>query len=339
MEVCRLPVFETMELDVGTPVLAIDLDRLAGSARAIASRHAEAHMRWCPTTLTAGVPSASKLLQDLGAAGVSVGGVSQAAAAVSAGFGAVTVEIPPVILGQPRRYAELCRKALLTVVCDHFAQAELIADACRDAQVESQVLLRVDVGLQRLGVRPGPDLSDLAEGVRRLRGVRATGVWIGGSPAGIGVGRLQGSELSRLFERCQVSLSRAGCEMTTLSVSSLEQLGRDPFLPMETRTPVPEEHQTAFVLAGVVARPTRDQAVVDAGRGYLGSSARAIGPPDATQVTHIDDDFAVLRLTPDRQDFAIGDIVTLIPEVPMKLRTGEPVLVGHNGAWRSEHVY
>jgi len=339
MEACRFPVGGIASLDAETPILAIDLGAFAASARDLASRHAAAHVQWCPATSWGGVRSVAKLLQVAGATGVSAGSLAEAVSAVSVGFGAVSVAIPPVMPRQATRFANLCRAASMTVVCDHFAQTELIARACQEAETVSRVLLRVDVGLERLGVRPGPDLSDLAEGVGRLPGVRLAGVWIAGPSIAAGVGRLKGSELSRLFERCRASLTRAGYETSTLSVFDLDQIKTCASSATETRARVPADRESSVtVLAGVIARPTRDLAVVDAGRGLLGTSARIAGQRGAAEVASVDEDFAVLRLTPDQQDYAIGDVVALIPEPAVKPQPGRTVLVASDGVWRAERV-
>jgi D-serine deaminase-like pyridoxal phosphate-dependent protein len=336
MEASRPPLADVAVLGVETPLPALDLDAFAESARAVAERHAAMHLRWCPATSWGRVSAVATVLQGVGATGVSIGGIAEASGAV-AGFRSVTIERPPVVGRQPERLARLCRDASITVVCDHFAQAERIAAACAEAGTSTRVLLRVDVGLQRLGVRPGPDLSDLAEGVGRLAGARLEGVWVGGPPTGMGVGRLTDRELTRLFTRCRSSVERAGREMARLSVVGLDQA--EATGPTETRAPVPAEREATFVVAGVVARPTRDQVVIDAGRELLGSAPRLAGGQEGAEVTYVGDDFAVVRLSPGRQrDVSIGDVVALRPDEPVRPRSGQQVLVVRQSAWRTERA-
>lgn len=326
-------------LDVSTPLVALDLRLFEHEGQGVAISHRTAHVEWRPAIRWSGLSSVAASLRNAGARGVSVSGITEAASAIAAGMSEIVLSSPPVVARQPERLAELCHEALLSIVCDHFAQAERIATACQDAGSEAGVLLRVDVGRHRLGVRPGPDLSDLAEGVGRLRGIRLDGIWVGGPPLATGVGKLGSDERGRLLDRCRASLTRAGHQVSTVSVSRLDDASGAGSIVTETRTPVPTEERGAVaVVAGVIGRPTRDQAVVDAGRDLLGRSASVAGLPGLTEVTFIGEEFTVLWLAAERQDLAIGDVVALLPETPPRPRSGQEVLLHEQEAWRVERA-
>lgn len=339
MEMCWTYLDGLTSFDAGTPLLALDLRLLDEVALAVASLHEAARIRWCPATPWGGLPGVASLLQQARVTGVCVSRVDEAVSAIAAGMKQAVVATPPVVGRQPERFADLCRRASMTVVCDHFAQAERIAAACRAAETEAGLLLRVDVGRHRLGVRPGPDLSDLAEGVGRLSGVRLAGIWVGGPPMATGVGGLGSDELGRLLSRCLASLQGAGYDVPIVSVSRIEDVAGDVSSVTEARTPISVRGgSAAAIVAGVVGRPTRDQAVVDAGRDFLGRSARVAGPPGLADVAFVGDEFTVLRLAAERQDLAIGDVVALLPEAPQRPRSGQRVLVHDRGAWRIGQV-
>jgi D-serine deaminase-like pyridoxal phosphate-dependent protein len=250
--------------------------------------------------------------------------------------------VPPALEIQHRQVASLCRSATVTVVCDHFAQAEPIAAACRSEEVAAGLLLRVDVGRQRLGIRPGPDLADLACGVSRLAGVRLAGLFVGETSVPIGsVGRLVADKaLPRFLDRCLSSLRRAGCDAETVSVGDIDDLSGMSSVATEARTPLPLFGSgCAAVLTAIVGRPTRDVAIVDAGCDVLGSSAMVAGVQgDEADVAFVGRDFSVLKLHQPDYGWTIGDVIALFPGAELQPRTGQPVLIGESGRWRVEVV-
>lgn len=328
------------QLGVSTPCLAIRSGVFDALVRTEAERHRTAGLKWRPPPSWSGLHAAAGQWAACGAAGVSVGHADEAARAVSVGVPSVLILVPPGLKSQQRQVASLCRSAKVTVACDHFAQAEPIAAACQSEGVEAGVLLRVDVGPRRLGVRPGPDLADLACGVSRLAGVRLAGLLVGEPSVPIGsVGRLVADRaVPRFLNRCLSSLRRAGCESETVSVSDLDDLAGLSSVATEARTPLPLFRSgSAAVLTAIIGRPTRDIAVVDAGCDFLGSSAKAAGVPrDEAEVAFIGRDYAVLELHQPDHAWAIGDVIVLSPGAEFRPRAGHSVLIGEGDRWRVE---
>src|SRR5262249_43104173 len=74
------------------------------------------------------------------------------------------------------RVAALRRWADPIIACDHFAQAEPLAEVCRSRGVEVRVIIEVNLGLDRVGVTPGKDTLALAQAIDRLKGVKFAGI-------------------------------------------------------------------------------------------------------------------------------------------------------------------
>lgn len=321
-----------------TPLYAIDLDRWDREADSIAAMHQSAGLGWRPSTSWAGLPGIAASVRRRGGRGVTVAAVLDALSARSAGADQVTLAIPPVVAGQIAIFAQLVRTTGMSVVCDHFAQAECLSRCCEREAAVVEVLIRVDVGRDRLGVRPGPDLTDLAQGIGRLSGVRLEGLWVGGLPRASGVAALQPADLGRLLDRCRDSFRRAGRQARTISVGRLDDLNDAAGLGItETRMPLLSEGNVC-VVAGVVGRPTREQALLDAGEPLLGRSAVVAGPSGG-DVTFVAEEFSVLRLPPERCDLTIGDLVFLNPEAPPRPHTGVDVLVCRDRTWSVSPIH
>ena len=86
--------------------------------------------------------------------------------------------IANMIVGQPKceRVAGLCGNADPIIAIDHYAQAEPLAAACHAKGVSCRAILEVDIGLNRVGVRPGKDAMELAQGIEKLECLDFVGI-------------------------------------------------------------------------------------------------------------------------------------------------------------------
>ncbi|MGC1273637.1 MAG: alanine racemase [Planctomycetaceae bacterium] len=329
-------------LRVKTPIVAVDLAQLRHLARALGKAHAACRLDWLPKTCWAGVPAVTEAFRDAGAAGITCDSLHEAQAAVNALSRTVTILLPPVVGDGPTQLATLARRAAVSVVVDHFAQAERLATTCQATLSKIDLLLRVDVGRERLGVRPGPDLHDLACGLAGLPGVRMAGIAVEITTAeSNGVSSLRPAELVRVLARCRTSLMRAGFPAEVVSVSRLADVDDedDQHRPRATqaRTALPDGPGSPFfVVAGVIGRPTRNQAVIDAGREWLGDAASVLGPSSRhARLMAIEDGFAVLHLQRAGHGLVIGDTVALAPTRPLRAPASLVLLDDVHG-WRTE---
>jgi D-serine deaminase-like pyridoxal phosphate-dependent protein len=78
------------------------------------------------------------------------------------------VAYPVIGHAKQERLMEVARKTRVTVALDSLFGARQLSDAARAAQVTVGVLAEVDVGFGRVGVSPGEELLQLAQGIMRL---------------------------------------------------------------------------------------------------------------------------------------------------------------------------
>src|ERR1700722_19235779 len=95
----------------------------------------------------------AKLQVAKGAVGICAQTVGEAEVFVGAGVGNVLVTSPPAIGAAPR-VAELARRAKVAAVVDDAALVGALAAAARAAGVVLDLLVDVDLGQHRTGVRP-----------------------------------------------------------------------------------------------------------------------------------------------------------------------------------------
>lgn len=314
---------EIENLDLVPPMLAVDTVRLRHILVEVAAQHAAQGFLWrpaiCPALFEPLVRAVDAIHKGIQPVGLSCGRVEETVQAAEHDLPSVMILYPPVAGGGPNRLAELTRSTEVVVACDHFAQAERLAAACRTAGTKLHVRLRIDVGRGRIGVRPGPDLDDLARGISTLEPLQLSGLifpTLEASP--FGAASLGSSALLSIVDRSCSIMERCGLPVKTLSfghIDDLPKLSRFSSINLEARTPVSDGEYGPFaILAGVVGRPTRDQAVIDAGRRVFGADAIiADHRRNDIAIRAIEDDFAVLQLKSDREDLAIGDVLPLVP--------------------------
>lgn len=326
------------ELD--TPALCIDLDQLEANIRSMATAHQQAGKNWRPHAKCHKSPAIAHQLVRAGALGVTVAKVSEAEVYIQSGI--PDVLIANMIIGLPKlqRVAAMCRMGRPIVAVDHFVQAEALSQVCGQHGVRCRVILEVDLGLERVGTRPGPDTRDLACGVASLPHLELVGIMgyeghlltltepeksdrIASAMAILG-------ETREMFRReglcCDVvSASGTGSYQITLGSPHITEtqagggIFADPFYL--SRCGVTGLQPALQLLASVVSRPQLERAVLDCGRKALHPD---IHPPtivriaggrsltDAVKPT-LSAEHLTLELGPQSQNLRIGDKVVVIP--------------------------
>lgn len=328
------PPAGTAKFDCDTPILCIELNALDANIQSMAGFLRERGKQWRPHAKCHKTPAIAWKQMDAGAIGVTCAKVSEAEVMASAGIRDIL--IANMIVGPQKleRVAALCRHAEPIVGCDHFAQVEPLAAVCRQRGVTCRVLIEVDVGLSRVGIRPGADTLDLAKGIARLQGVELAGI-MGYEGHLLRVQDLN-EKRSRIEEamgvlrHCRDRLLAEGLKCDIVSaggtgsyqitadcdgVTELQAGGgifADPMYQVQCQVAGLENSLT--VLATVVSRPTLERAVLDAGKKTVNPDVHM--PvlkeyPDA-KVVRLSAEHCELQLGPESRNLKIGDKVELV---------------------------
>jgi len=167
-----------LKADLDTPCLVLDLDVLEENLRRMQEVATRAGKRLRPHAKTHKCSALARQQIAAGAVGVCVAKVSEAEALARAGVGGILITGPVVTAAKIARLVEvLAVTPSLMAVVDHAENVERLAAAVRARGLSLEVLLDLDVGLQRTGVRPAEALAlaerVLAHDCLRLRGIQA----------------------------------------------------------------------------------------------------------------------------------------------------------------------
>src|SRR5215207_4832535 len=167
------------ELD--TPSLRVDLPRLERNLEEMASAAQARGVKMRPHIKTHKMAEIARRQLGLGAVGLTCAKLSEAEAFAAAGFRDLFVCYPLVGPPKLRRLRDLSREANVMTIVESAAGAEALADAMAGEGRPLDVLVKVDVGMHRVGV-PEEQASELARLVASKSSLRLRGVCIHEGP-------------------------------------------------------------------------------------------------------------------------------------------------------------
>jgi len=327
------------ELD--TPSLTLDLDAFESNVDKAAAYLASKGKQWRPHAKCHKSPVIAHRLLKAGAIGVTCAKVSEAEVFAEAGVRDILIANAIVGPQKLERVAALTRWADPIVVVDHFVQAEALAEVCRRRGTTCRVILEVNIGMNRVGIRPGTDTRELAQGVSKLSGIRLVGI-MGYEGHLLAIPDVEEKNhrirsaiaileetrdvmLADGIECSIVSAGGTGSLETTSSLSAPTELQSgavifaDPYYAhscgLTGYTPA------LRLIATVVSRSKLERGILDSGRKTVHADImppRLVGtvegrPLSDAVVTGLNAEHGILELGPESQSLRIGDKVELIP--------------------------
>lgn len=325
--------------DIETPALFVDADALDANFRKMSEvlgpsgmtklrPHAKAHK--C-------IELAHRQMAE-GAMGLCCQTVAEAEAFLLGGVRDIVVTNQVVSPGKLRRLARLARFARIEVCVDHLDNVHQLDAAAEEAETKIFVRVEVNVGGNRSGVEPGPDVAHLARAIKKSANLRYTGVQCYSGPSQhiflyeerIAENERIATVVRRLVEQLtQQDLAPsviAGAGTGTFDIDArsglFDELQAGSYLFMDAKyarnlgpagAPCPAFRQSLFVMATVTSAVDRSRVVIDAGVKACSMDA---GPPsiagrDDIVVTRTSDEHLMLKVGGEVP--SIGTRLSLIP--------------------------
>ena len=321
---------------VPTPALLVELGVVRDNIAEMARRMETVPAALRPHAKIHKSPEFGRMQLDAGAIGLTTATVWEASAMVAAGLSDILV--CNQVVGQVKA-AELARLATLAnviVLVEGEANADELAAAARAAGSEIGVLVELDVGLHRSGVRSVDDAVALAERVSDTAGLRLLGPFgyeghcMLEPDRALRIQKAQDAnsqllELADAFERGGLPTEIVGAgglgtwDITGANPRITEiHAGSYIFMDAFHRALVPGFEPALTVLATVISR-TGDMAVVDCGRKSIGidrAVPELVGTRGEVRFEHgehfIHEEHTALMLA-DEPEVGVGSTVRLMP--------------------------
>jgi D-serine deaminase-like pyridoxal phosphate-dependent protein len=326
------------ELD--TPALLIDLDIMERNLARVAEYSKANDLRLRPHTKTHKSPRIGRRQLDSGAVGLTVAKVGEAEVMLGAEPPDLLVAYPVIGHSKLGRLMEVARKTRVTVALDSLFAARQLSDAARAAQVTVGVLAEVDVGLGRVGVSPGDELLQLAQGIMRLPRLTFEGItfYPGHIKDNGETGRAQLAQLGELIRSMLDDFHRHDIPVAVVSGGStpalyhshelrgLNEIRPGTYIYNDLNTVrsggCGMEDCAASMLVTVVSTARQGQIIVDGGSKTFSSDRLAnssevtfghVVEAPAASFHKMNEEHGYVDVTKVDGGFAIGDRVHIIP--------------------------
>ena len=316
-----------------TPALLVDLAALEFNINVMSDFFKHRSTRLRPHFKTHKCLTIAKKQVEAGAIGITCAKLSEAELLVNSGISSVLIANQIVDPAKIDRMAQLARKSQLIVAIDQLDNLFCIAKAAQKAASTIHVVIEVDVGLHRCGVKPGAPALSLAAAASQLQGIHFSG--------------LLGYEGFTMFEpdpeKRQINVNQA---MSALVASA--ELIRAADIPIEIvsaggtgtydltgnypgvteveagsyvfmdvkydqlRLPF---HQALTLLATIISIPEPRRAIMDAGMKALttDNGLPEIIYPHGVRLLRLNEEHGILEVDPDKVPAGIGGVVEIVP--------------------------
>lgn len=161
---------------IDTPALVIDLDMMEGNIRRMADFFADKTADLRPHTKTHKTPILAHKQIEAGAQGVTCAKLGEAEVMAAAGIRDILVANQVVGRIKINRLVALSRHSDIIVAADDAGNVREISEAAQAAGTTVNMIIEVDVGMQRCGVPPGEPALELAQVIEKEPGVNFRGI-------------------------------------------------------------------------------------------------------------------------------------------------------------------
>jgi D-serine deaminase-like pyridoxal phosphate-dependent protein len=321
------------EDQVPTPALIVDVRVMQKNIEAMMNHLATTDASLRPHSKTYKSPTIGHILMRAGAVGQCCATVGEAEAMVYAGLDGIFIASEVVGAAKIRRVISLARYADVMVAVDSAENLADLSAAAVDGGVRLGVLVDVDVGMGRCGVRSVEDAVLLAEKAHKAKGIALRGLFGYEGHAVMILDRGKREETGHAANACLMQAVKAVEErgipveiVTAAGTGTFDIASRHPgiteieagsFVFMDTtysQLDIPFE-QSLSVLSTVLSRPTDDTVILDVGMKGISAerSCPVVRENEALEIQRLSEAHAGGKLTGGGFDPKPGDKLHLVP--------------------------
>ena len=340
--------------DLDTPVVLVDLEIMEKNIDKMVDIIVKnAGVRWRPHTKAMKTPELAQKLLDAGASGITCAKLGEAEVMADAGITDILVANQIVGPQKIARLVELRHRADVMVLVDSKENIDALDRAARERGIIIKVLVEVDVGMDRAGVKPGEPVLELAKRIKESKGLKFSGIqtWeahtleitpLEKKERAVAEAIKRFVDSAELCRKNGISVDILSCGGTgTYWISAVQpgiteiEAGGGIFSDIQYRTSFGVAHDYALtVYSTVTSRPPPTRLICDSGRKTMSTDAGIPKPLDMPEVTSVSlsaehgiVQFAEPTSKPavgDRMEFVVGysDTTTFLHNYIYGIRNG-----------------
>lgn len=321
--------------DIDTPALLLDLDIFETNIRAMSDYFKDKKARLRPHIKSHKTPEIAKRQIRAGAIGITCAKLSEAEVMADAGITGILIANQVVGPAKTPKLIDLAKKAdIIVAVCEKENIDEL-AQAAEDKTTRLNVVIEVEVGMNRCGVMPGQDAVALAQYILGREWLNFRGIMgYEGHAIGIEAACLRKEkalEADKLLVDTAELLRQAGIRVEIVSAGgtgTFDTTGNHPgitelqagsYCLMDASYHKYENIGSRFRCAAtiysmVIGRPVKNRIVIDAGLKAMSTDMGIPQPIDKNIVPgEIHEEHFCLELKNPASGIRTGDKIELIP--------------------------
>jgi len=330
--------------DLDTPQVVVFKEILQQNIKDMQKFADEHNIKLRPHIKSHKIPAIAKMQIDEGACGVTVSKLAEAEVMINSGIDDVFIAYEIVGETKINRLIELTRKARVCVAVDSLENAAELNRAFAAKGLTLDVLLEIDVGLNRCGVKPSQYAIQLAKQITKLPNLNLKGIFthagqvygVKGYDEVVEIGQKEGETMVNLAKQ----MEKEGIKLKEISVGSTPTAKiSGKFKGITEIRPgnyvfydaiqmglgvVSIQECSLRVVSTVISIPAKDRAVIDAGSKTLALDKGAHGVNtvsgfgyikgyEGLTITRLSEEHGIIE-GPDTKDLLhIGDRVEIIP--------------------------
>jgi D-serine deaminase-like pyridoxal phosphate-dependent protein len=322
---------EIRRLDIDTPALLIDLDKMEHNIKKMASFFDLQFSNLRPHTKTHKCPVLAHKQLQAGAQGITCAKLSEAEVMAAAGIRDILIANQIVGADKIARLANLARHCDLMVAVESPKNVADLSKAARHAGSTIRILIEVDVGMHRCGVKSPEEAISLARKILDSPGLRFDGI-MGYEGHAVMIPELDDRRMAclksmQILVGIKEALLKSGIEVKIVSAGGTGtyniagsypgvteiQAGSYILMDAKYRSVLQDFESALTILSTVTSRPDKETAILDAG---MKAMTFEFGMPElvgvaGASVSFLSEEHGHLYL--EDADPQVGEKVELIP--------------------------
>ena len=321
-----------VDSNLETPFLWVDLDIMERNISCLAKYFNQAGVNWRPHIKGIKIPDIAKAAIDKGAVGITCAKLSEAEVMVSAGIKEILIANQIVDPVKISRLAELNKQAEIMVAVDNPKNIEDLSDIAQEKDGRINVLIEMNIGMNRCGVLSPETALKLAEQINNSRGTQLRGI-MGWEGHVVGIADFQQKKESCLKAATSLVdtsrlLKEEGHDISIVSCGGSGSYTITSHIPGVTEIQAGgailgditynhwgvETHNALFIQASVISRPSADRAIIDAGFKTMSKDVfipELVEHP-GVQLVDLDAEHGYLKIDDPQNKLALGDRLNFI---------------------------
>jgi len=319
--------------DIDTPTLLVDLDVMEENILKMASFFSNAKSNLRPHAKTHKTPIIAHKQLEAGASGIACQKLGEAE--IMAESGIKDILVTNQVVGEHKiwRLVNLAKHSGVIVAVDSIENMRSLSLAASGKRTKLDVVIEVNVGMNRCGVEPGKPTLSFAKKMLECKGLEFRGL-MGYEGHAVFIDDYRKREIEckkamNLLIKTKDMLQDAGVNVEIASAGGTGtynitgkypgvtevQAGSYVLMDARYKKVVPEFGCALTLLCTVISRPARDRLVIDAG---MKSISQEFGKPyvkgiEELEIVHLSEEHGILKLKNPAIEMNVGDKLELIP--------------------------